>query len=127
MPVKFLSQEWATELKDRLNARESFKKAAGTASAKLQQVITGPDGERRYWIRIEGGSIDMGQGNIESPDATISQDYDTAVALARSELNPVSAFMSGKIWILGNMALLMQLQAPISELPKVMQEMDVDY
>jgi putative sterol carrier protein len=127
MPVKFLSQEWATELKDRLNARESFKKAAGTASAKLQQVITGPDGERRYWIRIEGGSIDMGQGNIESPDATISQDYDTAVALARSELNPVSAFMSGKIRILGNMALLMQLQAPISELPKVMQEMDVDY
>jgi putative sterol carrier protein len=127
MPVKFLSQEWATELKDRLNARESFKKAAGTASAKLQQVITGPDGERRYWIRIEGGSIDMGQGNIESPDATISQDYDTAVALARSELNPVSAFMSGKIRILGNMALLMQLQAPISEFPKVMQEMDVDY
>jgi putative sterol carrier protein len=90
-------------------------------------VITSPDGERRYWIRIQDGSIDMGQGEIAAPDATITQDYDTAVALAKSELNPVTAFMSGKLRISGNMMLLMQLQGAISELPKVMQEMDVDY
>jgi putative sterol carrier protein len=35
--------------------------------------------------------------------------------------------MSGKLRISGNMMLLMQLQGAISELPKVMQEMDVDY
>ncbi len=127
MPVQFLSEGWTTELKDRLNASESFKKAAGSASAKLQQVITGPDGDRRYWIKIEGGAIDMGQGDIEAPDATVTQDYDTAVALAKSEINPVTAFMSGKIRIAGNMMLLMQLQGAISELPNVMQEMDVEY
>jgi putative sterol carrier protein len=127
VPVQFLSEGWTTELKDRLNANESFKKAAGSASAKLQQVITGSDGERRYWIKIEGGAIDMGQGDIASPDATVTQDYDTAVALARSELNAVTAFMSGRIRIAGNMMLLMQLQGAIAELPKVMQEMDVEY
>lgn len=127
MPVQFLSEAWTTELKGRLNATDSFRKAAGSASATLQQVITGPDGERRYWIRINDGSIDMGQGEIEAPDATITQDYETAVALAKSELNPVTAFMSGKLRISGNMMLLMQLQGAISELPKVMQEMDVDY
>jgi putative sterol carrier protein len=127
VPVQFLSEEWTTELKDRLNATDSFKKAAGSASAKVQQVITGPDGERRYWIRIKDGSIDMGQGEIDSPDATITQDYDIAMALAKSELNPVTAFMSGKLRISGNMMLLMQLQGAISELPRVMQEMDVDY
>ena len=127
MPVQFLSEAWTTELKSRLNATDSFRKAAGSTSATLQQVITGSDGERRYWIRIQGGSIDMGQGEIQAPDATITQDYDTAVALARSELNPVTAFMSGKLRISGNMMLLMQLQGAISELPKVMQEMDVDY
>jgi putative sterol carrier protein len=127
MPVQFLSEEWTTELKDRLNATDSFKKAAGSASAKVQQVITGPDGERRYWIRIKDGSIDMGQGEIDAPDATITQDYDTAMALAKSELNPVTAYMSGKLRISGNMMLLMQLQGAISELPRVMQEMDVDY
>ncbi len=127
MPVQFLSEGWTTELKDRLNASESFKKAAGSASVKLQQVITGPDGDRRYWIKIEGGAIDMGQGDIGAPDATVTQDYDTAVALAKSEINAVTAFMSGKIRIAGNMMLLMQLQGAISELPKVMQEMDVEY
>jgi putative sterol carrier protein len=127
VPVQFLSEAWTTELKRRLNATDSFSKAAGSASATLQQVIIGPDGERRYWIRIQDGSIDMGQGEIDAPEATITQDYDTAVALAKSELNPVTAFMSGKLRISGNMMLLMQLQGAISELPKVMQEMDVDY
>jgi putative sterol carrier protein len=127
VPVSFLSEAWTTELKGRLNASESFRKAAGSASASLQQVITTPDGERRYWIRIQDGSIDLGQGEIDAPDATITQDYDTAVALAKSQLNPVTAFMSGKLRISGNMMLLMQLQAAIAELPRVMQEMDVDY
>jgi putative sterol carrier protein len=127
VPVRFLSEEWAKELKERLNASESFRKAAGSSAAKLQQIITGPDGERRYWIRIEDGTVDLGSGDIEMPDATITQDYDSAVAMARSELNPVSAFMSGRLKIAGNMMLLMQLQSVIAELPRVMQEMDVDY
>ncbi len=127
MPIEFLSEEWTAELKDRLNASESFRKGAGSARAKLQQVITSPDGEKRYWIKIEEGGVDMGPGDIEAPDATIVQDYETAVALARSELNAVTAFMTGKLRIDGSMMLLMQLQGAFSELPKVMREMDVDY
>ncbi|HEX7463806.1 MAG TPA: histidine phosphatase family protein [Actinomycetota bacterium] len=127
VPVRFLSEEWATELKERLNASESFKKAAGLTAAKLQQVITGPGGEQRYWIRVGDGAIDMGSGDVDAPDATITEDYETAVALARSELNAVSGFMSGKIRITGNMMLIMQLQAAIAELPRAMQEMDIEY
>jgi putative sterol carrier protein len=127
VPVKFLSEEWNSEVKERLVSSEAFRKAAGSASAKIQQVITGPDGERRYWIRLQSGEVDMGQGDIESPDCTITQDYDTAVAMAKSEINPVSAFMSGKLKVTGNMMLLMQLQGAISELGRVMDEMDVDY
>ncbi len=128
MPVQFLSDEWVEELKQRLNASETFRKNAGNASAKLQQVITGgPEGERRYWIRIDDGQIDMGPGDIEQPDATITQDYDTAAAMARSEVSPVSAFMTGKLKVNGSMMLLMQLQGAIAELPKAMDEMDIDY
>lgn len=127
MPVKFLSEEWTSEVKERLSASEAFRKSAGSASAKLQQVVTGPDGDRRYWIKLQGGEVDMGQGDIESPDCTITQDYDTAVAMAKSEINPVSAFMSGRLKVAGNMMLLMQLQGAISELAHVMDEMDVDY
>ena len=128
MPVQFLSDEWVEELKERLNSSESFRKNAGGAKATLQQVITGgPEGERRYWIKIADGEIDMGPGDVEQPDATITQDYDTASAMARSEVSPVSAFMTGKLQVNGSMMLLMQLQGAISELPKAMDEMDIDY
>ncbi len=127
MAVKFLSEEWTRELKDALNASEAFKEGVGSASAKLQQVVTGPDGEQRYWIKIERGAVDLGPGDIEAPDATITQDYDTAMGMARSELSPVSAFMSGRLKIAGNMMLIMQLQGAFGQLPHVMREMDVDY
>lgn len=127
MPVKFLSDEWTAELKQRLNGSESFKKAAAGQNATVQNVIAAPDGPKRYWIEIAEGGVDMGSGDAKEPDATIEQDYDTAVALARSELNPVSAFMTGKIRINGSMMLLMQLQGALTELAREMQEMDVDY
>ena len=127
MPVQFLSPEWTEELEKRLNASEAFKTASASADVTIQNVINTPDGPKRYWMRFEGGSVKLEAGDAEKADATIEQDYDTAVALAKSELNPVSAFMTGKIRINGSMMLLMQLQGALSELAKEMQEIDVDY
>lgn len=127
MPVQFLSPEWTEELEKRLNASDSFRAAASAANVTIQNVIDTPDGAKRYWMRFEGGSVKLEAGDAEKADATIEQDYDTAVALAKSELNPVSAFMTGKIRINGSMMLLMQLQGALSELAKEMQEIDVDY
>lgn len=127
MPVQFLSDEWTVELKQRLNASEDFRQAAGDSRATIQNVINTSDGQKRYWIRIDDGTVDLGAGDAEQPDATIEQEYETAAALARSELNAVGAFMTGKLRINGSMMLLMQLQGALSELARVMQEMDVDY
>jgi putative sterol carrier protein len=127
MPVRFLSPEWTEELEKRLNASDAFRAAAATADVTIQNVINTPDGPKRYWMRFENGTVDLEAGDADKPDATIEQDYDTAVALAKSELNPVSAFMTGKIRINGSMMLLMQLQGALSELAKEMQEIDVDY
>ena len=127
MPVQFLSPEWTKELEKRLNASDTFRAAASTANVTIQNVIDTPDGAKRYWMRFEGGSVKLEAGDAEKADATIEQDYATAVALAKSELNPVSAFMTGKIRINGSMMLLMQLQGALSELAKEMQEIDVDY
>jgi len=127
VPVPFLSEAWTAELKRRLNESESFRKAAGEADATIQNVIATPEGQKRYWMKISGGGVDMGAGDAEQPDATIEQDYETAAALARSELNPVSAFMTGKIRVNGSMMLLMQLQPALTELAREMQEIDVEY
>jgi putative sterol carrier protein len=127
MSVKFLSDEWATALTSTLNASDSFRQAAQGHTATIQQVITGPDGETRYWIRIADQSIDMGVGDIENPDATITQSYEIAVGLAKSEVSPVTAFMTGKIKVAGNMGLLLGLQGVLTQLPDAMQTIDVEY
>jgi len=127
VPVQFLSDEWTTELEQRLNASEAFAKASENANATIQNVIATPEGQKRYWLRFSGGKVELRSGDADKADATIEQDYETAAALARSELNPVSAFMTGKIRINGSMTLLMQLQGALTEFARVMQDMDVDY
>lgn len=127
MSVQFLSDEWVADLRARLNESESFRRAIEGKSATIQNVITTSDGVRRYWFKIDDGAVDLQPGDATQPDATIEQDEDTAAALARGELNPVGAFMGGKLRINGSMMLLMQLQGALSELAKVMQEIDVDY
>lgn len=127
MAVKFLSPEWAEALKAHLNASETFRTAAAGHTATIQQVIKGEEGETRYWIRIVEQTIDMGVGDVDGPDATISQSYDTAVGLARSEVSPVTAFMTGKIKVDGNMGMLMGLQGVLTQIPEAMQAIDVQY
>jgi putative sterol carrier protein len=124
--VKFLSPEWAEQLKAALNGRESFRQAAAGKQARLQQVITG-DRETRYWITIDDGTIDLGVGDLDGVDATITQSYDTAVALAKREMNAVTGFMMGKIKIDGNMGMLMGLTGALGELPEAMATIDVEY
>jgi putative sterol carrier protein len=125
--VKFLSKEWAEEVKNVMQQNEQMKSSAGTMNARIQQVITGPDGETRYWFTIENGQIDLGLGDIDNPDATITQDYDTAAALSKNELTGTAAYMSGKLKVSGDLMKLMQLQGVLSQLPSALKDLDVDY
>jgi putative sterol carrier protein len=125
--MAFLSDEWVTALTDALNARPDFQEVAAPHSATIQQVITRDGQETHYWTRVDGGKIEMGVGDAEAPDATITQSYETAVALARREMNPVTGFMMGKIKIAGNMGQLMALQGVLGKLADAMADLDVDY
>jgi putative sterol carrier protein len=125
--VRFLSDEWAQALKAELNQSESFRQAAAGQQATIQQIITGGEGETHYWITIGDGVIDLGVGDVEGEDATITQSYDSAAALARGELSPVTAFMTGKLKIAGNMGLILGLQGALAQLPAAMAKIDVEY
>ena len=128
MGVQYLSDEWAQAVQDALNANETFKSAAGSQSAKIQQVVTTPDGEKRYWFKLDGGQVSLGTGDSPDPvDATITQDYDTAVALAKNELTGTAAYMSGKIRVSGDLMKLMQLQGPLGQMPAALKDLDVEY
>jgi putative sterol carrier protein len=124
---KFLSEEWANEVKAALASNDAVKSAAGTMSARIQQVVNGPDGETKYWFKLEGGDLDLGLGEIENPDATITQDYDTAAALSKNELTGTAAYMSGKLRVSGDLMKLMQLQGVLGQLPQALKDIDVEY
>ena len=129
MGIQFLSEEWAKALEEKLNSNEQFRNSAGAASAKVQQVVTGsPDGEKKYWFKLSGGQAKLGVGDIdEPPDATITQDYETAAAMMKNELTGMAAYMSGKLRVSGDLMKLMQLQGAMGQMPAVLKELDVDY
>jgi putative sterol carrier protein len=126
--MRFLSEEWASAVMETVNAGDEFAKAAGSAAARIQQVITLDAGEpAHYWTIVSDGKIELGVGDVDNPDATITQSYDTAVALARREANPVTAFMMGKIKVDGNMGMLMGLAGALGKLADAMATLDVEY
>jgi putative sterol carrier protein len=126
--VKFLSEEWTKAVEDALNSNDAFKSAAGSQTAKVQQVITTPEGEKRYWFKLEGGKAQLGMGEApDKVDATITQDYDTAVALSKNELTGTAAYMSGKLRVSGDLMKLMQLQGALGQMPAALKNLDVDY
>ena len=128
MGVKFLSEEWTQAVQEALNASEAFRSAAGSQSAKVQQVVTTPEGEKRYWFKLEGGKAELGAGDApDQVDATITQDYDTAVALSKNELTGTAAYMSGKLRVAGDLMKLMQLQGALGQMPAALKDLDVDY
>lgn len=128
MGVKFLSEEWTSAVQDALNSNESFKSSAGSQTAKIVQVVNTPEGEKKYWFKLEGGQASLGLGDSpEPPDATITQDYDTAVAMAKNELTGTAAYMSGKIRVSGDLMKLMQLQGVLGQLPVALKDLDVEY
>jgi len=125
--VKFLSEEWAEALKVELNGSEAFRQAAAGKHATIQQVIFGDGADTPYWIKIEDGSIDLGVGDVQGEDATITQSYASAAALAKGELSPVTAFMTGKLKIAGNMGLILGLQGALAQLPAAMATINTEF
>ena len=74
MGVKFLSEEWIQAVQEALNSNDAFKGAAGSQAAKVQQVVTTPEGEKKYWFKLDGGQAALGMGDSPDPvDATITQ------------------------------------------------------
>ena len=128
MGVKFLSEEWANAVQDALNSNDAFKSSAGSQTAKIQQVVNTDEGEKKYWFKLEGGQATLGMGDSPEPvDATITQDYATAEALAKNELTGTAAYMSGKLRVSGDLMKLMQLQGALGQMPAALKDLDVEY
>ena len=78
----------------------------GDARGSLRLVVAGgPGGDWQVEFKLGPGEIP------ETPTTSVTIHAEDADRMERGELNPMEAFMAGRIQVAGDMALLMQLQA----------------
>jgi putative sterol carrier protein len=59
-------------------------------------------------VKIADGKCEVSEGKAEAPKATVTALAADYLAIARGELNAVSAFMGGKLKVAGDMSLMMK-------------------
>src|ERR1700750_987699 len=126
MPVKYLSQEWIDAYNDAL-AGDAVRGALKGKNAAIQMISDAPEGEIRYWLRMEAGGPAAGLGDLDGPDVTIRQTYETSAQVNRGDLDGQKAFTQGKVKIGGKMLKMMQLRGPLAQVQTALAGIDTEY
>jgi putative sterol carrier protein len=101
-----MATETAREFFESLEARAGdSSKAAGLNATYLFDI----DGAGKWLVRVENGRASISEGDGEA-DTTISAKEETFVRIVNRELNPTTAFMTGKLRVKGDMGNAMKLQ-----------------
>jgi putative sterol carrier protein len=82
---------------------------AGDMNATVQFDLTGEGGDQ-YYVEVANGTVNTEKGTADNPTATIHMDADDYKAMVSGDLNPVTAFMSGKIKVEGDLNTVMKFQ-----------------
>ena len=110
----FLSEEWMIAARE-IRARYEGDLPEITAVVRLNQVITDvPFGEGtvNLFMDTSSGDVVMEAGALETPDLTMTTDWDTArkIFVEQDQAAGMQAFMAGKIKVQGDMMKMMAMQ-----------------
>ena len=95
------------DLINKLPGNFDFEKAKGM-NALVQFSISG-EGGGEWAVNVNDGNITVEQGKHPQPQLTIKASADDAVKLMEGKLNPMNAFMTGKVKAIGDIGLGMKL------------------
>lgn len=82
---------------------------AGDMNADVVFDLTG-DGGGQWTVQISNGGCNVKEGAAADPAATVHMSADDYVAMMTGNLNPMMAFMSGKVKVEGDLSSVMKLQ-----------------
>ena len=77
-------------------------------NGRIQFSLSG-EGGGEWGVVLDGGKISVSQGALAQPQLTVKTSTANADKLLSGTLNPMMAYMTGKIKISGDMALGMKL------------------
>jgi putative sterol carrier protein len=87
---------------------EAFQPSkAGNVNMVVQFNLSG-EGGGTWAVSIADGKCQVTEGKAEAPKATVTSSAADYLSIVRGELNAVSAFMSGKLKVAGDMGLMMK-------------------
>jgi hypothetical protein len=75
---------------------------AGGFTGEIQYELLGPDGEKKWVVRIADGRATTRPGEAERPVTTLTMRLPVFVRIAARELHPVKAYREGWLDVSGN-------------------------
>jgi putative sterol carrier protein len=82
---------------------------AGDLTVTVQFDLSGDNGGQWY-VKIADGACTVEEGAVDSPKATIRMEASDYVDMSTGNLNPMAAFMSGKVKVEGDLNTVMKIQ-----------------
>jgi putative sterol carrier protein len=93
------------EFFDTLPSRADASKTAGMNNSYLFDI----EGAGKWVVTVDDGAVSVAQGEGDA-DVTISTNEENFGKIVAGELNPTTAYMTGKLKIKGDMGAAMKLQ-----------------
>ena len=97
--------ETAREFFDTLESRADTEKAAGITATYLFVV----DGAGEWTVAVDDGKVDVTEGRGDA-DVTLTATEDVFRRIVSGKQNPLTAYMTGKLKVSGDMSKAMKLQ-----------------
>ena len=109
--VRYLSLAWINAVSAEIAASQPMQEVAQHHAIGVTQVVSdSPEGEIIYHLVVAEGAARFGAGPADPEDVRMEQSWDTAVAVATSEMNAQDAFINGHILLYGDQQKLMDSQ-----------------
>ena len=129
--VKYLSEEWRTEVEARLKVELTPEKMNNLTSSMNNRYQDCPDGTNKYFfVGFKDGKVDKvltGEGDGPEAEFYITGSYDVFAKISRAELGSQKALMSGQLKLKGNMVKALKLASLCDRLNKVIATIETEF